>query len=83
MPGEEFLDGPDEPSTRRQGPKLHNFRSGDLKKEEQHLEQSWEKCLHLMLLLSHTGLSHCTTKEVSVPGSYAQMLYTGGMIKKM
>ena len=46
MPGEEFLDGPDEPSTRRQGPKLHNFRSGDLKKEEQHLEQSWEKCLH-------------------------------------
>ena len=36
LPGEEFLDGPDEPSTRRQGPKLHNFRPGDLQKEEQH-----------------------------------------------
>ena len=33
LSGVEFLDGPDEPSTRPQGPKLHHFRSSDLKKE--------------------------------------------------
>ena len=27
----ESLDGPDEPSTRPQGPKFHHFRSSDLK----------------------------------------------------
>ena len=29
LSGVEFLDGPDEPSTRPQGPKLHHFRSSD------------------------------------------------------
>ena len=31
LSGVEFLDGPDEPSTRPQGPKFHYFRSSDLK----------------------------------------------------
>ena len=46
LSGVEFLDGPDELSTRPQGPKLHHFRSSDLRKEEQHLEQCWRKCLN-------------------------------------
>lgn len=46
LSGVEFFDGPDEPSTRPQGPNLHHFRSSDLKKEEQHLQQSWERCLN-------------------------------------
>jgi len=46
LSGVEFFDGPDEPSTRPQEPNLHHFRSGDLKKEEQHLQQSWERCLN-------------------------------------
>ena len=42
----EFFDGPDEPSTRPQGPTLRHFRSSDLKKEEEYLQQSWERCLN-------------------------------------
>ena len=45
LSGVEFFDGPDEPSTRPQGPSLHHFRSSDLKKE-QHLQKSWERCLN-------------------------------------
>ena len=46
LSGVECFDGPDEPSTRPQGPNLHHFRSSDLKKEEQHLQKSWERCLN-------------------------------------
>ena len=46
LSGVEFFDGPDEPNMRPQGPKLHHFRSSDLKKEEQHLHQCWERCLN-------------------------------------
>lgn len=45
LSGVEFFDGPDEPSTRPQGPTLHHFRSSDLKKEEEYLQESWETCL--------------------------------------
>ena len=45
MSGVEFFDGPDEPTKRPQGPNLHHFRSSDLKREEQHLQHCWEKCL--------------------------------------
>ncbi len=45
MSGVEFFDGPDEPTTRPQGPSLHHFRSSDLKREEQHLQHCWERCL--------------------------------------
>lgn len=43
--GVEFLDGPDQPSFRPQGPSLHHFRSSDLKLEEQYLTQCWDMCL--------------------------------------
>ena len=43
--GVEFLDGPEEPNFRPQGPSLHHFRSSNLKLEEQHLKQCWEMCL--------------------------------------
>ena len=46
LSGVEFFDGPDEPNMRPQGPKLHHFRSSDLKKEEQHLHQCWERSLN-------------------------------------
>ena len=46
LSGVEFLDGPDEPNTRPEGPKLHHFRSSDLRKEEAHLQQCWERCLN-------------------------------------
>ena len=45
LSGVEFFDGPDEPSTRPQGPTLHHFRSSSLALEEQHLKQCWEICL--------------------------------------
>ena len=41
----EFLDCPDEPNFRPQGPSLHHFRSSNLKLEEEHLKQCWEMCL--------------------------------------
>ena len=46
LSGVEFLDGPNEPNTRPEGPKLRHFRSSDLRKEEAHLEQCWERCLN-------------------------------------
>ena len=46
LSGVDFFDGPDEPNTRPEGPTLHHFRSSDLKTEEQHLHQCWERCLN-------------------------------------
>ena len=43
--GVEFLDGPQEPNFRPEGPSLHHFRSSNLKLEEQHLKQCWDMCL--------------------------------------
>ena len=37
----------------------------------------------MMLLLSHTGSSDCMTKKVTIPESYAQIFYTGRMMKMM
>ena len=46
LAGVEFFDGPEEANTRPQGPKLHHFRSSNLKLEEQHLSDCWERCLN-------------------------------------
>ena len=46
LSGVEFFDGPDETNTRPEGPTLHHFRSSNLQLEEQHLSQSWERCLN-------------------------------------
>ena len=45
LPGVEFFDGPEEANTRPPGPKLHHFRSSNLKLEEEHLYDCWERCL--------------------------------------
>lgn len=45
MAGVEFFDGPEEANTRPQRPKLHHFRSSNLKPEEQHLSDCLERCL--------------------------------------
>lgn len=45
LEGVEFLDGPDEPNVRPEGPVLHHFRSSNLKLEDKHLQQCWKKCL--------------------------------------
>lgn len=37
----------------------------------------------MMLLLSHTGSLDCTTKKVTVPEPYAEIFYTGRMMKMM
>ena len=37
----------------------------------------------MMVLLSHTGSSDCMTKKVTIPESYAQIFYTGRMMKMM
>ena len=41
----EFFDGPDEPSFRKEGPKLHHFRSTSIAKEQELLDVCWNKCL--------------------------------------
>ena len=41
----EFFDGPDEPSFREEGPKLHHFRSTSIAKEQELLEACWNECL--------------------------------------
>ena len=53
LSGVEFFDGPDEPNTRPQGPNLHHFRSSNLKREEQHLHQCWQKCLNDDVVIPH------------------------------
>lgn len=56
LAGVEFFDGPEEGNTRPQGPKPNHFRSSNLKLEEQHLSDCWERCL--------TELSEHTTNKV-------------------
>ena len=41
----EFFDGPDEPSFRAKGPKLHHFRSTSIPNEQELLDACWNKCL--------------------------------------
>ena len=41
----EFFDGPDEPSFRDEGPKLHHFRSTSIPNEQELLDACWNKCL--------------------------------------
>lgn len=41
----EFFDGPDEPSFREEGPKLHHFRSTSIAKEQELLDACWNECL--------------------------------------
>ena len=41
----EFFDGPEEANTRPPGPNLNHFRSSNLKLEEEHLSDCWERCL--------------------------------------
>ena len=43
--GIEFLDGPDEDSSKVQGPFLHHFRSCSLKDEETFLKECWDACI--------------------------------------
>ena len=41
----EFLDGPDEPDFREQGPPLHHFHSSNIKKEHGYLKSCWDQRL--------------------------------------
>ncbi len=43
--GMEFLDGPQEASSKVEGPSLHSFRSSSLQEEQAHLSKCWKSCL--------------------------------------
>lgn len=40
----EFFDGPEEPSFRPEGPRLHHFRSSTISKEQTYLTDCWQDC---------------------------------------
>ena len=69
--GVEFLDGPQEPNFRPQGPPLHHFRSSDLKLEEQQLKQCWLKCL-----ADETKIPHRVIRLYDDSGDCIHMIYT-------
>ena len=53
------------------------------KKKNNTLSSAGGNAWMMMLLLSHTGSLDCTTKKVTVPESYAEIFYTGRMMKMM
>lgn len=69
--GVEFLDGPQEPNFKPQGPPLHHFRSSNLKLEEQQLKQCWQKCL-----ADETKIPHRVIRLYDDSGNCIQMIYT-------
>jgi len=70
--GVEFLDGPDEPNLRPQGPPLHHFRLSDLKLEEQYLKQCWEMCLDDETIT----IPHRVIRLYGDNGDCVQIIYT-------
>ena len=52
----EFLDGPEETCFRQEGPKLHHFRSTSITKEQELLENCWNKCLYDKVKIPATKL---------------------------
>lgn len=49
--GVEFLDGPEEDSSKPEGPPLHHFRSCSLKEEETYLKRCWHTCIQAKIPL--------------------------------
>ena len=76
--GVEFLDGPQEPNFRPQGPPLHHFRSSNLKLEEQQLKQCWLKCL-----ADETKIPHRVIRLYDDSGDCIHMIYCIHMMKRV
>lgn len=54
--GIEFFDGPNQVCFREEGPRLHHFRSSNIKKEQEYLDASWTNCLESKVKIPATKL---------------------------